>query len=650
MRIWRRFTLSIVLIVGMALSGCGDGSSTMNVTGVASAGAPLSGTVYLKDSSNPGQEKTTSLNPDGSFSFDVSGLTAPFIIKAVGTCSGENYTLYSFAGNPGTANVNPLSNLAVVRVNSGVDPALLYNAPTPAQMQAAKTSVGVAITEIQSLLQPILSAYGAASTNFISDPYSANHQGLDLLFDTLSITSDSGNLIISNKGNEAPILATALTSNSLSGQIDTTKIPNVETPGSVFIYPSTPFVGEGGTLTFRAVVMFTVNQSVSWSVVEPGGGTITSAGAYTAPAKSGIYHITATSMADTSKSTTVEVTVSQSLPPERKFHRATLLSNGNVLVSGGIGSDEAVLSSAKLYNPSEGIFAATGNMTVPRTGHTATLLSNGKVLIAGGQEINGGSVLSSAELYDPSRGTFTATGNMSTKRSSHAATLLASGKVLITGGANGGVLSSAEMYDPSTGTFTVIGSMTTPRASHAATLLPDDKVLLTGGYGIFPDLSSAELFDPSTGMFTATGNMGTTQGIVTATLLQNGKVLITGMNLPLNTSSNKLYDPSTGIFTTTGVLNSSRSFYTTTLLPNGKVLIPGGINGRAATVTTELYDPTTGTSTPTGDLVIARYGYTTTLLPNGKVLIAGGQGLGGCLSSAELYDPSTGMFTATGNM
>ena len=66
---------------------------------------------------------------------------------------------------------------------------------------------------------------------------------------------------------------------------------------------------------------------------------------------------------------------------------ATLLADGTVLMAGGriIGEGTvAVLSSAEIYDPRTATFTATGDMTTPRFGHTATLLSDGKVLIAGG--------------------------------------------------------------------------------------------------------------------------------------------------------------------------------------------------------------------------------------------------------------------------
>jgi hypothetical protein len=61
-----------------------------------------------------------------------------------------------------------------------------------------------------------------------------------------------------------------------------------------------------------------------------------------------------------------------------------------------------VLASAELYDPGAGAFAATGDMTVPRTYSTATLLGSGRVLVAGGlsNSTELSPALASAELYE----------------------------------------------------------------------------------------------------------------------------------------------------------------------------------------------------------------------------------------------------------
>jgi len=71
-------------------------------------------------------------------------------------------------------------------------------------------------------------------------------------------------------------------------------------------------------------------------------------------------------------------------------------------------------------------------MNSARAAHTASILTNGKVLVTGG--VLYGLVLSSAELYDPSTGTWTTTGSLNYARYAHTASVLTNGKVLVTGG------------------------------------------------------------------------------------------------------------------------------------------------------------------------------------------------------------------------
>lgn len=210
-------------------------------------------------------------------------------------------------------------------------------------------------------------------------------------------------------------------------------------------------------------------------------------------------------------------TVTGSLSTPVANHTATLLASGNVLVAGGttvvpyggITFLTQGVSTAEIYNAGLGTWTVTGSMTTARTAHTATLLSNGKVLVAGGLQLGNpiSTPVTSAELYDPAAGTWNATGSLSIPRASHTATLLPNGKVLVAGSVpipDAITVSyppaTSEIYDPVAATWTTTGSMTTGREFHTATLLSNGTVLVTGGdNGAFnsggtASLSSSEIY------------------------------------------------------------------------------------------------------------------------------------------------------------
>src|SRR5208337_557126 len=134
-------------------------------------------------------------------------------------------------------------------------------------------------------------------------------------------------------------------------------------------------------------------------------------------------------------------TATGSMSDSRESHTAALLTNGQVLIAGGQDDSGAVVATAELYDPTKGTFTLTTaafpgtgtNMTDSRENQTATLFTSGflsgRVLIAGGLD-NGSVVDASAELYDPANGSFTATGNMTAAREFETATLLTNQQVL----------------------------------------------------------------------------------------------------------------------------------------------------------------------------------------------------------------------------
>jgi hypothetical protein len=193
-------------------------------------------------------------------------------------------------------------------------------------------------------------------------------------------------------------------------------------------------------------------------------------------------------------------TLTGSMTTARENHTATLLPNGQVLIAGGADASGAArppLSSAELYNPATGTFTATSQgMITSRFYHTATLLPDGQVLISGGEkDTTGSSLIDTAELYNPATDTFSSTGNSVKARSDHTATLLANGQVLLVGGS---YENTAELYDPTAGTFAATASTNVALGLQTATMLPSLQPLIVGGFNLTKggQVPNSELFVP----------------------------------------------------------------------------------------------------------------------------------------------------------
>ncbi len=193
-----------VFTISALIAGCGGGGggtsgagvSPQAVSGVAATGVPLVGQVTLKDSSSA--QKSAVISADGSFSVDVTDMHAPFVLKATGTAEGVDRTLFSFADKAGTANINPLSTVAVANAAGVNDPATVFNTPDAATLDKVKAGMPGAVAALQSQLKPLLDAFNAAGTNPVTDSVPANGNGLDGVFDNVKVTLIAGTLTITN--------------------------------------------------------------------------------------------------------------------------------------------------------------------------------------------------------------------------------------------------------------------------------------------------------------------------------------------------------------------------------------------------------------------------------------------------------------------
>jgi len=154
------------------------------------------------------------------------------------------------------------------------------------------------------------------------------------------------------------VIATSVADTSKKG---TATVTVTATPViAVSVSPQAISVSPNGTASFTAAVTGTsVGQStaVTWSVQEAGGGTVSTAGVYTAPASTGTYHVVATSVADILKTgiSTVSIGTFTLIPAQR-------LTTWNPGVPGGVPARTTICATVAAATYSNGTLDATAGI------------------------------------------------------------------------------------------------------------------------------------------------------------------------------------------------------------------------------------------------------------------------------------------------
>ncbi|MCA9256777.1 MAG: hypothetical protein KDA33_14110 [Phycisphaerales bacterium] len=184
----------------------------------------------------------------------------------------------------------------------------------------------------------------------------------------------------------------------------------------------------------------------------------------------------------------------------RIFHRAALLPDGRVMVTGGLGLTLSPVGLTSLrdistFDPASREFStphaidgsAPLRLIKGRGCHTMTTLLDDRVLITGGnvgaRERISGRLDPSTELIDLNSLKVQPGPDMNEPRAYHTATRLSEGRVLLAGG------KSWQLFDPTQDAFSDPVAMVRSRSRHAAVLLPaehpslSDRVLVIGGLG-----------------------------------------------------------------------------------------------------------------------------------------------------------------------
>lgn len=211
----------------------------------------------------------------------------------------------------------------------------------------------------------------------------------------------------------------------------------------------------------------------------------------------------------------------------RSRHTAILTSAGDLLVVGG--TDGAADLGAKLYDPAADAWAAAGTLKTPRVDHAMAGLTDGRVVVFGGLT-SPSTYLSSVEAFDPATKEWTAGASLSAARAQIASVNLADGKVLLAGGTDGTAVSTVEVWDPATGTATAKTAMSEARAGARAVLLPSGRVLVLGGAGAAGVSKTTEVFDPTADKWTKGPDLAVARRGFAAMAISGGRVLIAGGN------------------------------------------------------------------------------------------------------------------------
>lgn len=193
--------ISAATLIACGGGGGGGGDAKVStISGVAAYGAPLAGaSITVMDATGKSANPATSA-ADGSYFVDVTGLTAPLLVKASGESGDavrEYLTLLTStpaAGQTTTANVTPLTTALVSMASSdGASPGEFASADKLKALDSAK--LAKALSNLQAALKDVLADAGLPA-NF--DPTAATFKAdrssaADVLLDTIKVSvSDQG--------------------------------------------------------------------------------------------------------------------------------------------------------------------------------------------------------------------------------------------------------------------------------------------------------------------------------------------------------------------------------------------------------------------------------------------------------------------------
>lgn len=217
-RLKRDWTL-VTGILAAGLTACGGGGSApppppppppppaaVSLSGTAAAGLPLVGTVTVKDAL--GATKTVPIDASGGYTVDVTGMTAPVMLRATGSVGATSYVVHSASASiaaNGTVNITPLTDLIVANA-AGQIAATYFAGSSFAKLTQAELDAETA--GLRAKLLPVLQAMNVdASIDLLRTPFTPLSSALDKALDVLRVSVDASTQVatITNLVNQIAI-------------------------------------------------------------------------------------------------------------------------------------------------------------------------------------------------------------------------------------------------------------------------------------------------------------------------------------------------------------------------------------------------------------------------------------------------------------
>ncbi|MEJ8810666.1 hypothetical protein WKW77_06270 [Variovorax ureilyticus] len=194
---------------GLAALGTGTGTSTSTassgsdgngtqtsakISGVAAVGAPLIGTVTVKDAL--GATRSAPIGTNGSYSIDVSGMTAPFVFRAEGSANGVRAIVHSVATQAdlnGRINITQLTDLIVSNIAGQLAQNYFDNFDQSGNSSLAdKALVDAEVVKLKEKLLPVLTALGVdAAIDLLHSSFTPLSDPIDKALDVIRVSYDT---------------------------------------------------------------------------------------------------------------------------------------------------------------------------------------------------------------------------------------------------------------------------------------------------------------------------------------------------------------------------------------------------------------------------------------------------------------------------